>query len=100
MQQDDVELHALACEIADLDGLDYREALERAHKELGAVQQYASDWNRNAVTPSVHYLEALALLEHGANLSSEQVQHLITHDQVVRYIWQHVANVPQHAIER
>lgn len=93
MERNDVELHALACEIADLDGLDYNEALERARYELEGVQQYARSWNQRAVTPSTHYLDALVLLEHGGRLTPEQIQALLTDDPVVRY-------VRQYAIER
>ncbi len=48
MERYEVELHALACEIADVDGLAYDEALARARHELGDVYQYAADWDQCA----------------------------------------------------
>ncbi len=88
MERYDVELHTLASEIADVDGLDYDQALQRAREELGNVQQYAAAWDAATVAPSDHYIDALATLAQGTSLAPEQVCKLVRHDQVVRYIWQ------------
>ncbi len=60
MESYEVELHALACEIADVEGLDYDEALARARCELGTVQHYVDAWDQCAA-----YLEVLVLLKRG-----------------------------------
>ena len=93
MERNEVELHAVAAEIADLDGVEYDQALAKAQHELEDVQQYARNWDQEAAVPSVEYLHALATLQQGARLTPEQVQALIMHDQVVRYLWRHVTDV-------
>ena len=69
MEPYDVELHALACEIADVDGLDYDEALARARQELGDVYQYALDWDQCAA-----YLEVLVTLERSEQPTAAQLE--------------------------
>ena len=92
MEQYDVELHTLASEIADVDGLNYAEALERAREELGDVQQYAAVWHAATVAASAAYLDALATLDQGGQLTHEQMHTLVIEDQVVCYLWQHGAD--------
>jgi hypothetical protein len=84
MQQDDVELHTLASEIADLDGLEYDQALERARQQFGAVQEYAHEWD--ACTA---YLEVLATLRQGERPTFTQLIALIMEDRVITYVLQH-----------
>ncbi len=60
MESYEPELHALACEIADVEGLDDDEALARARCELGTVQHYVDAWDQCAA-----YLEVLVLLKRG-----------------------------------
>ena len=81
MQQDDVELHALACELADVDELDYDQALARARQQFGAVQEYAHAWDECAA-----YLEVLTVLERGEQPTVAQLNTLVTGDRVVRYV--------------
>ncbi len=69
MEQYDVELYTLASEIADLDGLEYDQALARARADLGDVQQYARAWDAATVAPSAAYLDALATLDQGGRLT-------------------------------
>ncbi len=85
MEGYDVELHALACEIADVDGLDYDEALVRARHELGNVQQYAHEWDECAT-----YLEILTTLRQGEQPTAAQLDALMTEDRVVRYVLEQV----------
>ncbi len=80
MEQDDIELHTLAGEIADLDELEYADALERARQQLGAVQQYAYAWDECAA-----YLEVLATLRRGERPTAAQFAALMTEDHVVTY---------------
>ncbi len=68
MERYDMELHTLACEIADMDGLTYDEALARAHRELGAAEQYAHEWDQGAA-----YLEVLGTLERGGAPTTAQL---------------------------
>ncbi len=81
MEPDDIELHALACELADVDGLDYDEALARARHEHGNVQQYARDWDQCAA-----YLQVLTMLERGEQPTVAQLDALMMEDRVVRYV--------------
>ena len=81
MQQDDVELHALACELADVDALDYDQALARARQQFGAVQEYAHAWDECAA-----YLEVLTVLERGEQPTVAQLNTLMRADRVVRYV--------------
>ncbi len=85
MEPYDVELHALACEIADVDGLDYDEALARARQELRSVQQYARDWDQCAA-----YLEILTTLRRGDQPTAAQLNALMREDRVVAYVLQWV----------
>jgi hypothetical protein len=89
MELNNVELHALACEIADVDGLDYDQALERAHQELGDVQHYAVEWDKCASMPSAAYLDVLTTLERGEQPTAAQTAALLAQDHVVAYILQH-----------
>ncbi len=84
MEQDDIELHTLAGEIADLDELEYADALERARQQLGAVQQYAYAWDECAA-----YMEVLATLRRGERPTAAQLAALMTEDHVVTYVLQH-----------
>ncbi len=81
----EIELHALACELADVDGLDYNEALVRARHELGNVQQYAHEWDECAT-----YLEILTTLRQGEQPTAAQLDALVTGDRVVTYLLQQV----------
>ena len=81
MESYEIELHVLACEIADVDGLNYDEALARACHELGNVQQYARDWDQCAA-----YLQVLTVLERGDQPTAAQLDALMTQDRVVRYV--------------
>jgi hypothetical protein len=81
MESYEIELHALACEIADVDGLEYDQALARACQELGNVQQYARDWDQCAA-----YLEVLVTLERSEQPTAAQLDRLLTEDRVVRYL--------------
>ncbi len=81
MQQDDVELHALACEIADVDALDYDQALARARQQFGVMQEYAHEWDECAA-----YLEVLATLRQGRQPTAAQLDALVTGDRVVAYV--------------
>ncbi len=83
MQQDDVELHALACELADVDALDYDQALARARQQFGAVQEYAHEWDECAA-----YLEVLTTLRQGKQPTAAQLDALVTGDRVVAYVLQ------------
>ncbi len=85
MERYDIELHMLACEIADVDRLAYDEALARARQELGAVEQYAHAWDQGAA-----YLEVLAMLERGKQPTAAQLDALMTEDRVVRYVLERV----------
>ncbi len=85
MEPYDVKLHALACEIADVDGLDYDEALARARQELRSVQQYARDWDQCAA-----YLEILTTLRRGDQPTAAQLNALMREDRVVAYVLQWV----------
>jgi hypothetical protein len=67
-----------------LDGLEYDHALEQARQELGAVQQYAHDWDACAA-----YLEVLATLRRGERPTSTQLIALVTEDRVITYVLQH-----------
>jgi hypothetical protein len=84
MERYAVELHALACEIADVDGLTYDEALARARRELGAVEQYAHVWDQGAA-----YLEVLTVLDRGERPTAAQLDTLMRQDRVVAYVLQH-----------
>ncbi len=88
MKPYELELHALACEIADVDRLDYADALKRAREELHQVQQYAAVWDAATVAPSAPYLDALYTLAQGTPLTPDQVRNLFRQDQVVRFLWQ------------
>ena len=81
MQQDDIELHALACELADIDELNYDQALARARQQFGVVQEYAHEWDECAA-----YLEVLTVLERGEVPTAAQLDALMMEDQVVRYV--------------
>ncbi len=81
MDSYEIERHALACELADVDGLTYDEALARAREELGVVQQYADEWDQCAA-----YLEVLALLARGEPPTVAQLDALIAKDRVVAYV--------------
>ena len=48
MDRNDLELHALACEIAADDGRVYADALENARQEWYGLQQYADAWDASA----------------------------------------------------
>ncbi len=83
MEPYEIELHALACELADVDGLTYDEALARARQELRTVQQYARDWDACAT-----YVEVLAVLERGEQPTVAQLATLMREDRVVTYLLQ------------
>jgi hypothetical protein len=85
MEPYEIELHALACELADVDGLTYDEALARARQELRTVQQYARDWDACAT-----YVEVLAVLERGEQPTVAQLNTLMREDRVVAYVLQWV----------
>jgi hypothetical protein len=85
MESCEIELHALACEIADVDGLNYDEALARACQQFGAVQEYAHEWDECAA-----YLEVLATLCQGKQPTVAQLDALVTGDWVVTYLLQQV----------
>ncbi len=85
MEGYDMELHALACEIADVDGLNYDEALACARRELSAVQHYVDVWDQCAV-----YLEVLATLERNERPTAAQLHRLLTKDRVVTYVVEQV----------
>jgi hypothetical protein len=85
MESFEIELHALACEIADVDGLTYDEALIRARQELGNVQHYARERDQ-----CVTYLEVLAVLERGEQPTVAQLATLMREDRVVIYLLQQV----------
>ncbi len=81
MESYEIELHALACELADVDALDYDQALVRARQQLGAVQEYAHEWDECAA-----YLEVLATLRQGKQPTAAQLDALMRADRVVRYV--------------
>ncbi len=83
MEPYEIELHALACELADVDGLTYDEALARARQELGNVQQYARDWDACAT-----YVEVLAVLERGEQPTVAQLATPMRENRVVTYLLQ------------
>ncbi len=81
MERYEIELHALACEIADVDGLTYDEALARARQHFSAMQEYAYVWDECAA-----YLEVLATLRQGKQPTVAQLDALVTGDRVVTYL--------------
>ncbi len=85
MESYEIELHTLACELTDVDGLTYDEALVRARQEIGNVQQYARDWDQCAA-----YLQVLTMLERGEQPTVAQLDALMMEDRVVRYVLQQV----------
>jgi hypothetical protein len=85
MESFEIELHTLACEIADVDGLTYDEAQARARHGLGTVQEYARNWDQCAT-----YLEVLAVLERGEAPTAAPLDVLMTQDRVVTYLLQQV----------
>ncbi len=68
MESYEGELYVLVSEIADVDGVDYDEALAHARCELGAVQHYVDAWDQCAA-----YLEVLTTLERGGAPTTAQL---------------------------
>ncbi len=91
MESYEVELHALACELADVDGLTYDEARARARQELRAVEQYAHAWDQSAA-----YMEVWATLGRGERPSAAQLDVLMKRDRVIRYVLQYARQMHTH----